>query len=94
MADTGGQARHPADTERLMRYWSTGAGAAKIKWNVPGDFERCVHEIQAAVTKDGRPPLPDHEIRGLCSNLHLRATGGRPGHGSAETARDNSHGHH
>lgn len=27
-----------AATERLMRYWAEGPGAAKIQWGVPGDF--------------------------------------------------------
>jgi len=27
-----------ASTERLMRYWSEGEGAAKLQWGVPGDF--------------------------------------------------------
>ncbi len=79
-----GQARHPADTERLMRYWAEGEGAAKIGWGVPGDFNRCILQIQAAVTKDGDPPLPDRVIKGLCSNLHQRATGARPGHAPSE----------
>lgn len=84
MVDTGGQARHPGSTERLVTYWAEGAGALKIKWGIPGDFERCVHEIQSAITKGGRAPLPDGEIKGLCSNLHKRATGGRPGHAPTE----------
>lgn len=80
----GGQAAHPGSTERLMRYWANGEGAAKIKWGVPGDFDRCIREIQAAVVKDGDPPLPDRVIKGLCSNLHQRATGARPGHAPGE----------
>jgi hypothetical protein len=27
---------NPAATERLMRYWSEGEGAAKIQWGRPG----------------------------------------------------------
>lgn len=85
MVNTGGQARHPADTSRLMRYWAHGEGAVKIKWGVDGDFDRCIREVQAAITKDGRPPLPDNEIKGLCSNLHEMATGARPGHAPGES---------
>lgn len=84
MVDTGGKQRHPASTERLMRYWAEGPGALKIKWGVPGDFDRCIREVQTAVTKDGHAPLPDPEIKGLCSNLHQRATGARPGHAATE----------
>lgn len=61
-----------ADTERLMNYWSHGAGAALIQWGVPGDFARC--ELQLGKYVD--PKI----LPGLCSNLHERATGARPGH--------------
>ena len=84
MVDTGGAQRHPAATERLMTYWAEGPGAAKIRWGVPGDFDRCILEVQKAVTDGGQPPLPDHMIKGLCSNLHQRATGARPGHAPSE----------
>lgn len=65
----------PADvksTERLMEYWTRGAGAAKIDWGVPGDFDRCVVEL-------GKYVGPA-TVKGLCANLHHRATGGWPGH--------------
>lgn len=76
MVDTGGAQRHPADTERLMRYWAEGEGAAKIQWGVPGDFDRCVVELGKYVG----PGI----VKGLCSNLHQRATGARPGHAAGE----------
>lgn len=60
-----------ANTERLMRYWSHGEGAAKINWGVPGDFYRCVAEL----SKHVGPGV----VKGLCSNLHERALGVRPG---------------
>lgn len=68
MAD--GQNNSPSDmkaTERLRRYWSTGAGAAKIAWNTPGDWTRCVANLSKYMTKD--------EAEGYCQNLHKRATG-------------------
>jgi hypothetical protein len=68
---------------QLIRYWTTGAGAAKIRWNTPGDFGRCETNIQKEVTKGGAP-LPDNVVKGLCATLHKIATGGSPGHGSAE----------
>jgi len=61
------------DTERLMRYWAEGPGAAKLQWGVPGDFERCRVELGKYVHD---PKMLD----GLCANLHHRATGGWPGH--------------
>jgi len=60
------------NTNRLMEYWAHGAGAAKIRWGVPGDFDRCVVELGKYVS----PGI----VKGLCSNLHQRATGARPGH--------------
>lgn len=60
------------DTERLMRYWSVGPGAALIVWNSPGDYARCLVQLGKYVG----PTI----VKGLCSNLHERATGFRPGH--------------
>jgi hypothetical protein len=76
-------AKDHSNTERLMKYWAEGEGAAKIRWGVPGDFDRCRKEIEAAVTKHSAP-LPPDMINGLCSNLHKRATGARPGHAASE----------
>lgn len=78
MVNTGGTARHPVATERLMEYWAHGEGAAKINWGVAGDFARCESELGKYVS----PKI----VKGLCSNLHVRATGGRPGHAPAEEA--------
>lgn len=63
-------------TEKLMKYWAEGEGALKIKWGVSGDFDRCVRELGKYV--------PPTEVKGLCSNLHKRATGARPGHAPSE----------
>jgi hypothetical protein len=68
-----------ASTERLKVYWAEGAGAAKIRWGVPGDFDRCVVQLSKYVG----PGV----VKGLCANLHKRATGGWPGHApGVETA--------
>lgn len=32
--------------EKLRRYWSTGKGAAKIRWNTPGDWRRCYRHLR------------------------------------------------
>lgn len=63
----------------LKTYWVRGPGAAKIRWGTPGDFDRCRVAINKEIVEDGRPPLSDRVISGLCSNLHVEATGGRPG---------------
>lgn len=76
MVDTGGAQRHPGDTERLMEYWAHGEGAVKIGWGTAGDFDRCVAELSEHVG----PSI----VKGLCSNLHVRATGARPGHAPGE----------
>lgn len=57
MVDTGGAARHPVDTERLMAYWSEGEGGAKIGWGIDGDFYRCEAELGKYVAGDGCGPL-------------------------------------
>lgn len=73
-----------AATERLMRYWAHGPGAAKIKWGVPGDFlfDRCVVQLSKYVGPN--------VVKGLCSNLHVRALGVRPGqeHGGRKRGKD------
>lgn len=69
--------REVQDTQRLMRYWTTGPGALKIRWNSPGDFDRCVAQLTKYFPKDPK---------GLCSNLHQRATGARPGHAPGDKA--------
>lgn len=60
---------------QLQRYWLAGKGALKIRWNVPGDFKRCVRQLRKYF-----PTNPE----GLCNILHTKATGGPPGHGSLE----------
>lgn len=65
-------------TERLMHYWGDPGqpGYIKIGWNRSGDFDRCVAELGKYVG----PTV----VKGLCSNLHQRATGARPGHAPGE----------
>jgi hypothetical protein len=79
---TAGEAKDPKATERLMTYWAEGEGAAKIRWGVPGDFDRCRAELGKYVG----PGV----LAGLCANLHHRATGGWPGHapGAEEAAAE------
>jgi len=65
--------KRPGDgnVEHLFRYWTVGPGALKIRWGQPGDFDRCVKQL-------GRYVGPG-VVKGLCSNLHKRALGVRPG---------------
>jgi hypothetical protein len=75
-------AKDHGNTARLMEYWSHGEGAAKIGWGSEGDFKRCEAELGKYVS----PGI----VAGLCSNLHQRATGYRPGHAPSE----GGNGHH
>lgn len=68
---------------QLLRYWTTGAGGAKIRWGESGDFDRCIVNVQAEVGKDGKP-LSDRVVKGLCATLHKVATGASPGHAPTE----------
>jgi len=68
----GGQAAHPGSTERLMEYWTTGKGAARIRWAEPCAFCRCLTQVG----QEAHLPLP--ELKGLCANLEHRATGHWP----------------
>lgn len=77
MVQTGGTARHPVATERLMEYWAHGEGAAKIGWGTPGDFNRCRVNL-------GKYVHSPNVLAGLCANLHHRATGFWPGRAPSE----------
>lgn len=74
-----GREATPGDAEatrRLKDYWAHGAGAAKISWGSPGDFDRCRTELGKYVHGT--------TLDGLCANLHHEATGAWPGHAPGE----------
>jgi hypothetical protein len=52
--------------EKLRRYWSTGRGGAKIRWNTPGDWRRCVRQLRKYLGV---------RAKGWCQNMHKRSTG-------------------
>lgn len=56
---------------KLRAYWTRGAGAAKIGWGTPNDFDRCVRHLRKYV----RDP------EGLCNEYHQAALGAPPGKG-------------
>lgn len=58
------------NAERLRQYWLHGAGAAKIRWDTPGDWTRCVAHLT---------PHMGARSKGFCALLHKRATGVYPG---------------
>lgn len=41
----GGLDRNRGNAEELRRYWTTGKGAAKIRWGTGGDWTRCVRNL-------------------------------------------------
>lgn len=57
-----------ASDRNLREYWVHGEGALKIRWGTPGDFERCVKQLDKYV----RNP------EGLCAEYHKEATGKSP----------------
>lgn len=67
MASKGrGNRGSQAGAEKLRRYWSTGQGAAKIRWNTPGDWTRCTRQLHKYLGP---------RAKGYCQLLHIRNTG-------------------
>lgn len=52
--------------EKLRRYWSTGRGAAKIRWHTKGDWRRCYRHLRKYMGL---------RAKGYCQNLHKRNNG-------------------
>lgn len=71
MASIGAPGDWSGPQRRLLRYWTRGKGALRIRWGTDGSFNRCVRLL--------RPKLPPkYDVKGLCANLHKRATGEWP----------------
>ena len=62
----GGADRNRGNAEELRRYWLYGKGAAKIRWNTPGDWTRCYRHL----VKYMGP-----RAKGYCALRHKEATG-------------------
>lgn len=62
--------RQAGGTAQLKRYWSTGAGATKIRWGTPGDFTRCDRQLRKHLGS---------RSKGYCARLHKARTGNWPG---------------
>lgn len=65
-----------ANDRGLRRYWTKGAGAAKIRWGTDGSFDRCVRQLGQHV----RNP------QGLCAEYHKEATGEWPAEKGVESS--------
>jgi hypothetical protein len=70
--DGPGWITDPVPTQRIRNYWVRGKGAAKIKWGVPGDFNRCRSQLAKYITN------PEW-LAGTCANMHKEALGFWPG---------------
>lgn len=66
----GGLDRNRGKAEKLRRYWLYGKGAAKIRWNTPGDWTRCYRQLMKYMGP---------RAKGYCSLRHKEATGVWPG---------------
>lgn len=76
--DGPGWVTNPVETQRLRNYWTRGAGAAKIRWGAPGDFNRCRTQLRKYIAN------PAH-LAGTCANLHFVALGVWPGRESTRS---------
>lgn len=77
--DGPGWITHPVPTARIRRYWVRGPGAAKIRWGVPGDFNRCRKQLLKYIAN------PEW-LAGACANMHKEALGIWPGQESGKRA--------
>lgn len=62
----GGVDRNRGNAEELRRYWTSGKGAAKIRWGTPGDWTRCVRQLSKYMGP---------RAKGYCQLRHKDATG-------------------
>lgn len=62
---------------RLDAYWTTGEGAAKIRWSEPCAYCRCLDRLGKHLHGD--------RLKGHCANLEKRATGHWPNPGHSRT---------
>ena len=84
MLAAGGVDRNRGNAERLRRYWLYGKGAAKIRWNTPGDWTRCVRYLRKYMGP---------RAKGYCQLRHKEATGvytGSRGNVGKKRGRNNS----
>jgi len=66
LSAAGGADRNRGNAEDLRRYWTSGKGAAKIRWGTPGDWTRCVRQLSKYM---------GNRAKGYCQLRHKDATG-------------------
>lgn len=62
----GGLDRNRGNAEKLRKYWTKGKGGAKIRWNTPGDWTRCVRHLSKYLGP---------RAKGYCQLRHKEMTG-------------------
>lgn len=72
-----GWVTHPEETRRLWNYWVHGEGAQKVKWGVPGDFNRCRTLVGEKIAKNS--PEDMRFLNQICARWHHDAKGIWPG---------------
>lgn len=66
----GGADRNRGNAEKLRRYWTVGKGGLKIRWGTPGDWTRCVRNLQKYLGP---------RAKGYCALRHKEMNGVWPG---------------
>lgn len=92
MTAAGGVDRNRGNAEQLRHYWTHGAGGAKIRWNTPGDWKRCVRHLEKYLgpRAKGYCQLRHKEMDGVYTGSHLNPGGnGHHGHFSVEEFSQN-----
>jgi len=92
MTAAGGHDRNRGNAEELRHYWTHGEGGAKIRWNTPGDWKRCVRHLEKYLgpRAKGYCQLRHKEMDGVYTGSHLNPGGnGHHGHFSAEEFNQN-----
>lgn len=62
------------DNGALHHYWTIGAGAGRIRWGTPGDFDRCVRHLM-----DADKVADEVRAKRICAKWHHDVTGEWPG---------------
>jgi hypothetical protein len=86
----GGADRNRGNAEELRHYWTHGAGGAKIRWNTPGDWTRCVRHLEKYMgpRAKGYCQLRHKEMDGVYTGSHLNPGGNGHGHFSTLYSSD------
>lgn len=81
-----GWVTNPEDTRRIWAYWTQKGqpGYAKIKWGVPGDFNRCRALVGEKIAENS--PEDMRFLNQICAQWHHDAIGYWPGRAPSEAS--------